>query len=164
MGRLSYLIDREEILKNDQSNKDSGADLISSMVMGARQTIEQLTNALEGLSEKIDEVEGRLGQSVQAINIPDHATALSSLARQIADVKTAVGAIEIPKVPPFPRIPEPKEVDLSPIMAALQRLESKEIEFPELELSMPEQPKKSWEFEIERDNYGGISRVVAKEI
>ncbi len=102
---------------------------------------DSIAERVDSLSERIDQIEASLAARVDGIKIPDASPAIASsssaLSGEIAEVRQMLSALRFP------------EADLS-------GLESR------IESMRPAEKPTEWEFEVVRDNWGGIDRVIAK--
>lgn len=122
-------------------------------------TIDDVNGKVQMLQEAIAQLGEYLPAQINGIQIPDYSNEFGVLATGISEAQrsmlaevekltTAISSIKWPEI----EIPEQKEVDLSPVLAALAAKEEVKDEKPT-----------QWEFDIERDQYG-IRKVYAKPL
>ena len=167
MGKLDHLLQMVQAEKNVTINPSDITGLfgIASLFSGMEKNVEALVIALGEVNERIGTAESNVTQAVDNIAMPDSGPEVSQarsdiaeLRGEVADIISSVKAIKMPKQKDFPAIPEPMEIDY----ARIERCVADGIEA--LSIPTPETPKREAEFEIVRNNFGAIDKVIVKEI
>lgn len=154
MGRLSYLIAEEA---NEGRQKDLRAEL------------SRLENTAVGLGQMLKELEERLTEAVRSsqraaegIQVPEYTSEFASLREAVASLQASIESIHIPEVPPFPEIPQPEKVDLSPVLDGLSALDIQPVVNVEPVVNIDREPRE-FEFHVERNSAGLIEKVRVTE-
>lgn len=158
MGKLQHLIERESSIHDLTKSLAQSRDGVDLWL----RTLQEITTLMRDVSERLESVEEQVAQ----IEIPDNeprleameeaaerrmAAGVQSLLSSVQDIKRAVQGIRMPE------IPAQKEVDLSPVLAAIRQVSQRS----QVSQSQPA-PVREWEFEVERDRFGFIKCVTAK--
>ncbi len=100
---------------------------------------------------------------------------LRAVGRTVEGHMDAVNSIRIPEVPPFPEIPTPRDVDLSPLMATQSELAASQMDIAtrleaieallreEEEEEEEEEAPETWHFEIVRHGAAGQGLIKSIE-
>ena len=152
MGRLSYLIAEEA---NQGRQKDLKAEL------------SRLEGLVASLSSQLEKAEERLAQApqraVEGIVVPQYGSELKALSEAVARLQSTVENIHIPEVPPFPEIPRPEKVDLTPILDGLSALDVQPVVNVEPPIINVDREEREYVFHVERNSAGLIEKVVVVE-
>ena len=158
MGRLNHLIEAQSAPRE--------AKALAGVFVSSNDQIDKLLKSMSALGERIASVESQIAKKVDGIKFPsppDLSEEFAALASDVRVVLQAVQAIRIPEPASVPPAPIPERVDLEPLFAKLNQIERLVDNSP---VVMPAEKAggKEWEFEIIRNNFGAIDKVIAKEI
>jgi len=165
--------------------RDKGPDASDLVNYAASKTLDQMLNKLTEPNvtpKEFNDAMGAMKNAFKAVfkevqtlrGVVDAQTmdpvlsAIKSLEGSVNKMTDAVMGIRIPetKVPAFPEIPQPKEVDLRPILASqdnivslIAAMGSREVEHEERE----EREPRNWVFDVQRNQSGLIRKVEVNE-
>ena len=155
MGRLAHII-------SEQANESRQKDL--------RDELSRLENTAVGLGQMLKDLEQRLTEAVrgsqraaESIQVPQYGEEFAALREAVQGLHGAIQNIHIPEVPPFPEIPQPEKVDLSPILDGLSALDVQPVVNVEPPVVNVDREPREFEFHVERNSAGLIEKVKVTE-
>ncbi len=148
MGKLQHLMQTEDMA-------------YKMAVIEAAEKFDALKEVIEKAAASVNQNTIRALSQLPEVEIPeptDYSGDLARLATQLGNVSDMIRNIK------FPAIPEPERVNLDPIFTQLNALMAK---VDNIDITVPPAVptgKREFVHEVQYNNFGGIERVVSREV